>query len=173
MKRSFTVNTKHTEDAYRVYAKVHLDARSTPLTQAVSIVLGIVITAGGVFAIVNQGFRLLYAITVVVGLLCILSRPLGLWNMRRRLVQNAENMSMNIDYQFLDDNFTVTYPGQSETIAYRDLKRAVETEHYFFLYTDVRMAHILPKKDFTWGDPAAFAPFIAEKSGLTVIHQAE
>ena len=50
MKRSFTVNTKHTEDAYRVYAKVHLDARSTPLTQAVSIVLGIVITAGGVFA---------------------------------------------------------------------------------------------------------------------------
>ena len=161
MKRSFTVNTKHTEDAYRVYAKVHLDARSTPLTQAVSIVLGIVITAGGVFAIVNQGFRLLYAITVVVGLLCILSRPLGLWNMRRRLVRNAEN------------NFTVTYPGQSETIPYRDLKRAVETEHYFFLYTDVRMAHILPKQDFTWGDPAAFGPFIAEKSGLTVVHQAE
>ena len=112
MKMNYIVNTRHSEDAYRVYAKVHMEARATPLTKAVSILVGLFCIAGGVMAMMNGGFRVLYAITVLVGVLCILSQPLGLWNMRRRLLKNASNIQQNIDYFFDENGFTVEYAKQ-------------------------------------------------------------
>lgn len=169
MKLLYIVNTRHDPDAYRVYAKVHMEGRATPLTKAISVLIGLLITAGGVMAVAQQGPRLLYVITILVGILCVFSQPLGLWRMRRRLVKNAQDIQMNIDYRFGEEGFTVTYPGQTEQVPYSGLKRIVETPDYYFVYTDVRMAHILPKKHFTQGDAAGFGAFLTEKSGLPVV----
>ena len=124
---------------------------------------------GGVMATVKQGPRILYLATILFGLLCLFAQQIGLFRMQRQLTKNAQNMDMIIDYRFGENAFDVTYPGQSESISYKDLQKIVETEGYYFLYTDIRMAHILPKKDFSQGSAAAFGKFLSEKSGLELL----
>lgn len=169
MKLLYVVNTKHDAEAYRVYAKVHMDARVTTASRIFSLVSALVILAGGVLAIVNQGFKLLYVATVVVGLLVLFGRPLGLWRMRNRLLKNAQDLQNTFDYRFGESTFEVSYPGESQTYAYGKILRIVETEAYYFVYVDERMAHILPKKDFAQGNAAAFGAFLSEKSGVAVV----
>lgn len=174
MKMIYVVNTKHDADAYRVYARVHMDGRVTVVSQIFSLISGLVILAGGVLATVNQGPRLLYVATIIVGLLVLFGKPLGLWRMRNRLVKNAQDIQTTFDYRFGENAFDVSYPGQSESVAYGTITRIVETEDYYFVYTDVRMAHILPKKHFTQGDAKSFGKFISEKSGVAVLfHKAK
>ncbi|MBR5391102.1 MAG: YcxB family protein [Clostridia bacterium] len=170
MKILYIVNTKHDEEAYRTYAKVHMDGRVTPLGRVLAAVGGLVIAGGGVLAIVNKGFNLLHLVTILLGLVCVFAHPLGLWRMRRNLKKRAQDLSMNIDYRFGEETFDVAWPGQSQTLSYSDVRRIVETEKYYFLYTDVRMAHILKKADFTQGDAADFGRFLEEKTRLTMVH---
>ena len=125
--------------------------------------------SGGILAVVRQGPKLLYLATILFGAMALLGQHIGLWRMQRQLTKNAQNMDMTIDYRFGENAFDVTYPGQSESISYKDLQKIVETEGYYFLYTDIRMAHILPKKDFSQGSAAAFGKFISEKSGLELL----
>ena len=166
MKLLYVVNTRHDADAYRVYSKVHMDGKATRSAKITALVVGLAALSGGVMAVVKQGPRLLYIATILFGLLALLGQYIGLWRMQRQLTKNAQNMDMKIDYRFGETAFDVTYPGQSESISYKDLKRIVETAVYYFLYTDVRMAHILPKKDFSQGEAAGFGKFVAQKSGL-------
>lgn len=166
MKLLYVVNTRHDADAYRVYSRVHLDGRVTRVNQVISLVAGLLITSGGVMAIVQQGPRVLYIATVIMGLLVLAGKPLGLWRMRNRLLKNANDLQTVFDYRFGDNAFDVSYPGESMSCAYGSVSRIVETEGYYFVYTDVRMAHILPKKDFAQGDAKSFGKFIAEKTGL-------
>ena len=166
MKLLYVVNTRHDTDAYRVYSKVHMDGKATRSAKITALVVGLAALSGGVMAVVKQGPRLLYIATILFGLLALLGQYIGLWRMQRQLTKNAQNMDMKIDYRFGETAFDVTYPGQSESISYKDLKRIVETAGYYFLYTDVRMAHILPKKDFSQGEAAGFGKFVAQKSGL-------
>ena len=139
MKMLYVVNTRHDTDAYRVYSKVHMDGKATKSAK------------------------------ILFGAMALLGQHIGLWRMQRQLTKNAQNMDMTIDYRFGENAFDVTYPGQSESISYKDLQKIVETEGYYFLYTDIRMAHILPKKDFSQGSAAAFGKFISEKSGLELL----
>ena len=166
MKLLYVVNTRHDTDAYRVYSKVHMDGKATRSAKITALVVGLAALSGGVMAVVKQGPRLLYIATILFGLLALLGQYIGLWRMQRQLTKNAQNMDMKIDYRFGETAFDVIYPGQSESISYKDLKRIVETAGYYFLYTDVRMAHILPKKDFSQGEAAGFGKFVAQKSGL-------
>ena len=166
MKMLYVVNTRHDADAYRVYARVHLDGKATPSAKVTALIVGGLALSGGLVAVVKQGPRLLYLFTILFGALALLGQWIGLWRMQRQLVKNAANMETTFDYRFGETAFDVTYPGQSESVSYKELKKIVETEGYYFLYTDIRMAHILPKKDFSQGDAKAFGKFIAEKSGL-------
>lgn len=166
MKMLYVVNTKHDADAYRVYARVHMDGKATPSAKGIALIVGGLALAGGVMAVIKQGPKLLYLATILFGLLALLGQWIGLQRMQRQLIKNAANMDMTIDYRFGETAFDVTYPGQSESIAYKDLQKIVETEGYYFLYTDIRMAHILPKKDFSQGDAKTFGRFVAEKSGV-------
>lgn len=168
MKLLYIVNTRHDEAAYRTYAKVHMDARVTPAARVISALFGLIIAAGGVLAIVRKGFNIFHPVTILLGVLCVLAYPLGRWRMERRLIRHARDMSMTIDYRFGEDAFSVSYPGESSTVPYGQIQKIVETADYFFVYTDVRMAHILKKADFTQGDPASFAPFLEGKSGVAV-----
>ncbi len=166
MKLLYVVNTKHDADAYRVYTRVHMDGRVTRVNQIISLVAGLLITAGGVMATVQQGPRALYIASIIMGLLVLAGKPIGLYRMRNRLMKNASDIQTVFDYRFGDNAFDVSYPGESMSCAYGNVSRIVETEAYYFVYTDVRMAHILPKKDFAQGDAKAFGKFIAEKTGL-------
>lgn len=166
MKMLYVVNTKHDADAYRVYARVHMDGKATPSAKGTALIVGGLALAGGVMAVIKQGPRLLYIATILFGLLALLGQWIGLWRMQRQLIKNAANMDMTIDYRFGETTFDVTYPGSSESVSYKDLKKIVETADYYFLYTDIRMAHILPKKHFAQGDAAGFGKFLADKSGL-------
>ena len=169
MKMLYVVNTRHDADAYRIYSKVHMDGKATKSAKITALVIGLLALGGGVMATVKQGPKILYLATILFGLLCLFAQQIGLFRMQRQLTKNAQNMDMIIDYRFGENAFDVTYPGQSESIFYKDLQKIVETEGYYFLYTDIRMAHILPKKDFSQGSAAAFGKFISEKSGLELL----
>ncbi len=169
MKLLYIINTKHDEAAYRAYAKVHMDGRVTPAGRVIAALGGLVIAGGGVLAIVNKGFNILHPVTILLGLVCMFAYPLGLWRMRRNLKKHARDLSMNIDYRFGDDAFSVAWPGQSDTLRYDEITRIVETGEYYFVYTGERMAHILKKTDFTQGDAGSFGRFLEEKTGLTVV----
>lgn len=166
MKMLYVVNTKHDAEAYGVYAQVHMDGKTTRSSKITALVVGALALAGGVVAVGKQGPKFLYIAAIVFGLLCLFAQQIGLWRIRRQLLKNAANLDMTIDYRFGEIAFDVTYPGQSESVSYKDLQKIVETAGYYILYTDVKMAHILPKKDFAQGDAAGFGKFIAEKSGL-------
>lgn len=168
MKLLYVVNTRHDAEAYRVYARVHLDGKATPSAKIIAVVIGMAALSGGILAVVKQGPRLLYILTILFGLLALLGQQIGLWRMQRQLLKNSVDLQTVYDYRFGETAFDVTYPGSSQSISYRDLKKLVETRDYYFLYTDIRMAHILPKKDFTQGSAAGFGSFVAEKSGLTL-----
>ena len=49
--------------------------------------------------------------------------------------------------------------------AYCDLVHYRDT---YYLYIDKRKAQIIPERCFTQGEPAAFGPFMADKTGLQV-----
>ena len=166
MKMLYVVNTRHDADAYRVYSRVHMDGKATKSAKLTALAVGVLALSGGIMAVIKQGPRLLYLATILFGAMALLGQHIGLWRMQRQLTKNAQNMDMKIDYRFGETAFDVTYPGQSESISYKDLKRIVETAGYYFLYTDVRMAHILPKKDFSQGEAAGCGQFVAQKSGL-------
>lgn len=169
MKLLYVVNTRHDEEAYKAYARVHMDGRVTTASRIFSLVSALVILTGGVLAVIRQGFRLLYVATIIVGLLVLFGRPLGLWRMRNRLIQNARNMQNTFDYRFGENTFEVSFPGENQTVPYDRIRKIVETAGYYFVYVDERMAHILPKKDFSQGSAAAFGAFLSEKSGVTVV----
>ena len=174
MKMLYVVNTKQDADAYRVYARVHMDGRVTRINQVVSLLAGLLITAGGVVATVQQGPKLLYIASIIMGLLVLFGRPLGLWRMQNRLTKSARDIPTAFDYRFGENAFDVSYPDQSMSYPYGNVSRIVETQDYYFVYTDVRMAHILPKKDFTQGDAKSFGKFISEKAGVPVtFHKAK
>ena len=169
MKMLYVVNTKHDADAYRVYSKVHMDGKVTKSSKITALVIGLVSISGGVMAVVKQGPKVLYLATVLFGLLCLFAQQIGLWRMQRHLTKIAADMNTTFDYRFGENTFDVSYPGESNSVSYSNISRIVETQDYYFLYTDIRMAHILPKKDFSMGDAAAFGKFVAEKSGLELL----
>ncbi len=174
MKMLYVVNTRLSADAFRVYARVHLDGKATPSAKVIALAVGALSVVGGAVATVRQGPRLLYIATVIFGLLCLFAQQIGLWRMTRQLHKNVDDLQTVYDYRFGETAFDVTYPGFSESVPYSGLSKLVETEGYYFLYTDVRMAHILAKQDFTQGDAAAFGSFIAKKTGLTLLqHKAK
>lgn len=174
MKLLYVVNTRHNADAYRVYSKVHMDGKATRSAKITALVIGLLALAGGLLAVVRQGPKILYLATILFGFLCLYAQRIGLYRMQRQLIKNAQNMDMTIDYRFGETAFDVTYPGSSESVSYKDLQKIVETEGYYFLYTDIRMAHILPKKDFAQGDAAQFGKFVAQRSGLELLqHKAK
>ena len=169
MKLLYVVNTRHDEEAYRVYARIHMESRVTMANRVISLLAGLLFISGGALAIAQQGPKVLYIASIIVGLLVLCGKPLGLWRMRRQLMKSANDIQTVFDYRFGDSAFDVSYPGETMSCPYSKIQKIVETEGYYFIYTDTRMAHILPKKDFSQGNAAAFGAFLSEKTGVTVV----
>lgn len=69
---------------------------------------------------------------------------------------------------FCDDCVRASSTLDEGTIHYDVFLRLVENDKYFFLFIQKYSAHVLPKDQFTQGDPADFSAFIAEKTGLQI-----
>ena len=84
-----------------------------------------------------------------------------IWRSRNKKVTEA-TLAFYDDYVLSSTNLD---EGKTQ---YDAFVRLVETEAYFYLFVQKRMAHVVSKDGFTQGDPAGFAAFISEKTGLPV-----
>lgn len=73
-----------------------------------------------------------------------------------------------ISYTFCDETMLVQDALEDGRLGYAAFVKLLEDRRYYFLFVQKRAAHILPKMDFTQGNPADFVVFIAEKTGIKV-----
>lgn len=71
-----------------------------------------------------------------------------------------------ISYTFCGETLLIQDALEEGKIGYAAFTRLAEDRKRYFLFVQKHAAYILPKSDFTQGDPAEFAAFIAEKTGL-------
>ena len=141
------------------------------MARAVGVLLGLFILAGGVIATVYAGFRLLYVLSILIGLAVIFGRPLAILRISTGLRRGAANMGMVIEYRFGPDGFTYSSSDEGGTVGYGEVTRLFETRDYYFVYVALKMAHILRKSDFVQGDPAAFGAFLTARTGKPCVRR--
>lgn len=107
-------------------------------------------------------------VAVLFTLLTILYPQYMGWRVRR--AGNKRAQITGVVYNFRDENFEISTDLDEGTAKYDALMKIVEDKNYFFLFVQKYSAYIVPKCDFTSGDPAEFSAFIAEKTGLEVKH---
>ncbi|WP_367925402.1 YcxB family protein [uncultured Ruthenibacterium sp.] len=74
---------------------------------------------------------------------------------------------MRLLVQFYEDGFTVNQisaPCTPDHMGYGHIVRWVETQHFFFLYTDRGNCYALDKAGFAVGDVEGFATFLRHKA---------
>lgn len=69
---------------------------------------------------------------------------------------------------FSDDGFQSIVPDREIRYSYHAVQAVYETGNYFILLVAKATAEVVKKSAFTLGDPADFADFIQQKTGLTV-----
>ncbi len=84
------------------------------------------------------------------------------WSIRRGMNQKVKESEFRFSEERVEITTTVD-AGVSKYDAY--VKVAADSGHYFLLVGKYS-GYILPKRDFVEGDPAEFAAFITEKTGL-------
>ena len=84
------------------------------------------------------------------------------WSIRRGMNQKVKESEFRFSEERVEITTTVD-AGVSKYDAY--VKVAADSGHYFLLVGKYG-GYILPKRDFVEGDPAEFAAFITEKTGL-------
>ena len=75
-----------------------------------------------------------------------------------------------VTYKFGKNAMTVASGAENTVVHYTSVLRLAETKDYFLIYPQKRAAYVLAKAGFVSGDPAAFLPFIEEKTGLKAGH---
>lgn len=71
-------------------------------------------------------------------------------------------------YRFTEQEFAICAATNSHHYSYIHLQQLWEDEEHFYLFLGPQSPHMLNKADFTRGDPAAFAAFLAAKTGKPV-----
>ena len=85
-----------------------------------------------------------------------------------RMWRNRNKKAAETVLEFCDDCVRASSNLDEGTIQYDVFLRLAENSKYFFLYFQKHSAYVLPKDQFTQGDPADFGAFIAGKTGLPI-----
>lgn len=85
-----------------------------------------------------------------------------------RIYRGRNRGVKEISYTFCDETLLIQDALEEGKIGYAAFTRLAEDRKRYFLFVQKHAAYILPKSDFTQGDSAEFAAFIAEKTGLKV-----
>jgi len=113
----------------------------------------------------NSGEGIFYTV------ISLLLWALALFNHRllaRRAFREYNHSSGELMYSFRDGDIQITNALASSNLQYNGFVKLLENKSYYFLYIQKRAGYILPKDQFTQGDPADFGAFIAGKTGLPI-----
>ena len=161
MEERFVVKTELDKKGCRIVARVR-DRKFRYVRFAV-ILLGLL------YIVLSWAVRdpnaLLY--TILLGALASLAafRPqIQGWISWRSVKDSARDSEL----RFTDEGIQVSSSAAQGTNLHSKYGKIVETKEYFLLYPQKNLANVLPKADFTVGNPDEFAAFLAEKTGLTV-----
>lgn len=109
---------------------------------------------------------LLLVLAAALTLLAVVFPRIVGWKLWHSRNSNAAEATL----AFMDDCVRVSTNLSEGTTQYDIFMRIVESDRYFYLYTQKKLAHILPKASFNQGNPAEFGAFITEKTGLPIKH---
>jgi len=167
MEARFIVKQYINEDDSAAFAKVHY-AKQLRIGAAISM---LAFTA----VIVLSNIIWNWISWTAAAVSCIVFCGIFLWEMRSqrrkiaRELMKAVNPKAGTTTLSLYDEKAVDQDNLSENVmSYGNFVEIVENEAYFFLYIQKNQAYILNKLNFTHGNPAEFASFISEKTGLEV-----
>ena len=114
-------------------------------------------------------FQVVHIVFLLVGLLFA---GHGLWYLWMALPRNAQKQIARFQpkvqtFQFDDNAFILREDAKTEYYSY-DFYDIIEDDAYYFLFPNKGAEVVIKKACFTYGDPAGFADFIQQKTGLTV-----
>lgn len=167
MEPVYQIVTQPGADAYRAYAKAHVKSHGGR-RPVLSVLAGISLIGISVLPWIRYGFSLLYLLTLLIGLGCLLAEPLALPLLTRKLLRALPPDPVRLEYKCYPDTIQLRFQGSKDSKPYDAILQGVESRDYYFLYVSRSLAYILPKADFTLGDPAAFSAFLSAH-GVTVM----
>ena len=111
-----------------------------------------------------QGSIVLFVVAALLTLLALFHPQFMAWRIRRAGNKKVQNVS----YSFCDEKLYVKTSVDEGTVHYDAFIKIVENKGYYLLFITKYSAHVLPKCDFTQGEPEEFRAFISEKTGLEI-----
>ena len=86
------------------------------------------------------------------------------WLLNR--MYEASRKSLKAEYRATDSGVESTTETSKNVYTWFAFCELYHSGAYYYLYVDKAHAIVLPERSFTQGDPAAFGPFVEEKTGL-------
>lgn len=165
MEDLYRVNTIHNEDSCIALAQAQRRLYEADRNQKFTVAGYVCIIAGGaLFALLHQSA--IAFLPVIIGCLLLVSQGTLAKIRAKQMMKSMGGQNLSVDYRFDPDGINIKNAQRQGKAAYSSIVNIAEKDAFFFLFINKSTAHILPKKDFTFGDPASFPAFIENKTGL-------
>lgn len=102
------------------------------------------------------------AFAILITLLTLFLPVIMGWRIRRGMNQKLKES----EYRFSEERVEITTNLDAGVAKYDAFVKIAEDSEHYFLLVGKYGGYILPKRDFVEGEPAEFAAFITEKTGL-------
>lgn len=167
----FEVKTDLTKQDFEAYyqlnQKVHAPAAF--MVNKYGGIAGVILAV--VLTIVILAYRLWTSKSVMIPycifMVLLIALPfVNRWLLNR--MYEASRSSLKAEYRFGDSGVESTTETSKNVYTWFAFCELYHSGAYYYLYVDKAHAIVLPERSFTQGEPAAFGPFIAEKTGLEV-----
>ena len=166
----FEVKTELSKEDFRAYYRLNnkVHARIAFLFGKGGTILAVIMAV--VLTILMAAFRLWKTdamLPYVLYLVFVIAWPLvNRFTMTQ--MYKANSSGIKGEYRFGDEEVQQKLNDMDGKFAYSAFKELYHSKGTYYMYIDKAHAVVLPERCFTQGDPAAFGPFIAEKTGLEV-----
>lgn len=102
------------------------------------------------------------AFAILITLITLFLPVIMGWRIRRGMNQKLTES----EFRFSEERVEITTNLDAGVAKYDAFVKIAEDSEHYFLLVGKYSGYILPKRDFVEGEPAKFAAFIAEKTGL-------
>jgi len=166
----YRVETTLEESGFQALAQMQSDLYQAERNRRWTVIAYVFIASGAVlFALLRQSAAAF--LPVIIGCWLLIwqrNRPRA---HARQMAEGMRGRDPSVLYRFSADGFHIRNAQQEGKASYRAIVNAAEDDRYYFLFINEATAHLLRKADFTLGDPAAFAAFIEDRTGLKVTYR--
>jgi hypothetical protein len=167
MKDTYTVKTKHDENSMHAMAEIQNNIYAG-IRKRVLTILGYVLTAAGGVLFVMLRQSAIAFLPVIIGCWLLGSQGTLAKARAKQMIKSIEGRDPWVEYQFDPEGFHIKNAIRQGRTGYDSIVNAAENPEYFFLFINTTTAHVLRKTDFLLGDPASFAAFIENRTGLNM-----